>query len=119
MCFSTVSQERTVPVPVPGKRFRRFRFRVRFLQKRFRRFRFPVPVRFMFIPEKSWSKRKEAFGPQGAMMHSHTLSLTACAWRPLCEMPSFQGSRDGVGTPPRTGRWDAADFSADFVRIFA
>ena len=41
--------ERTVPVPVsvPGKRFRRFRFRVRFLRKRFRRFRFPVPVRFL------------------------------------------------------------------------
>ena len=41
--------ERTVPVPVsvPGKRFRRFRFRVRFLGKRFRRFRFPVPVRFL------------------------------------------------------------------------
>ena len=35
---------RTVPVSVPGKRFRRFRFRVRFLRKRFQRFRFPVPV---------------------------------------------------------------------------
>ena len=45
--------ERTVPVPVsvPGKRFRRFRFRVRFLQKRFRRFRFPLPVRFLGHPE--------------------------------------------------------------------
>ena len=44
--------ERTVPVPVsvPGKRFRRFRFRVRFLGKRFRRFRFPVPVRFLGHP---------------------------------------------------------------------
>ena len=42
----------TVPVPVsvPGKRFRRFRFRVRFLRKRFRRFRFPVPVRFLGHP---------------------------------------------------------------------
>ena len=41
--------ERTVPVPVsvPGKRFLRFRFRVRFLGKRFRRCRFPVPVRFL------------------------------------------------------------------------
>ena len=36
----------TVPVPVsvPEKRFRRFRFRVRFLEERFRRFRFLVPV---------------------------------------------------------------------------
>ena len=35
LCFSTVSQERTVPVPVsvPGKRFRRFRFRFRFREK--------------------------------------------------------------------------------------
>ena len=42
----------TVPVPVsvPGKRFRRFRFHVRFLRKRFRRFRFPVPVRFLGHP---------------------------------------------------------------------
>ena len=42
--------ERTVPVSVPGKRFRRFRFRVRFRRKRFRRFRFPVPVRFLGHP---------------------------------------------------------------------
>ena len=44
--------ERTVPVPVsvPGKRFRRFRFHVRFLGKRFRRFRFSVPVRFLGHP---------------------------------------------------------------------
>ena len=49
LCFSTVSQERTVPVPVsvPGRRFRRFRFRFRFRGKRFRQFRFPVPVRFL------------------------------------------------------------------------
>ena len=39
--------ERTVPVSVPGKRFR---FSVRFLRKRFRRFRFPVPVRFLGHP---------------------------------------------------------------------
>ena len=44
--------ERTVPVSVPGKRFRRFRFRVRFLGKQFRRFRFPVPVRFLGRPER-------------------------------------------------------------------
>ena len=49
-CFSTVWQERTVPVSVPGKRFRRFRFRFRFREKRFRRFRFPVPVRFLSHP---------------------------------------------------------------------
>ena len=44
--------ERTVPVPVSvrWKRFRRFRFRVRFLVKKFRRFRFPVPVRFQGHP---------------------------------------------------------------------
>ena len=44
--------ERTVgvPVSVPGKRFRRFRFRVRFLGKWFRRFRFPVPVRLLGHP---------------------------------------------------------------------
>ena len=41
--------QRTVPVPVsvPGKRLRRFQFRIRFLGKRSRRFRFPVPVRFL------------------------------------------------------------------------
>ena len=46
--------ERTVPVPVsvPGKRFRRFWFRVRFLRKRFRRFRFPVSVRFLRRPAR-------------------------------------------------------------------
>ena len=39
-----------VPVLVPGKRFRRFQFRIRFLGKRFRRFRFPVPVRILGHP---------------------------------------------------------------------
>ena len=45
--------KRTVPVPVSvsGKRFRRFWFRVRFLQKRFRQFQFPVPARFLGHPE--------------------------------------------------------------------
>ena len=52
-------------------------------------------------------------------MDAHTLSLSAWAWRLLCDMLSAQGSEDGVGTPPRTGRSDAADFSADFVQIFA
>ena len=55
----------------------------------------------IFIFEKSWSKRKQAFEPQGAMMDTHTLPLIACAWQLLCEMPSSQGSRDGVGTPPQ------------------
>ena len=49
--------EITVPVPrsVPGKRFRRFRFRVRFLRKRFRRFLFPVPV--LSGPQKGPAER--------------------------------------------------------------
>ena len=73
----------------------------------------------IFIFEKSWSKRKQAFGPQSAMMNTCTLCFIACAWRLLRDMPPAQGSGDGVGTPPGTGRWDAADFSADLVRIFA
>ena len=69
--------------------------------------------------EKSWSKRSQAFGPQGARMDTRMLSFTAsCAWRLLCDMPSAQGSGDGVGTPPGHC-WDAAYFSADFVRSFA
>ena len=36
----------------PEKRFRRFRFRLRFLEKRFRRFGFPVPVRFLGHPAR-------------------------------------------------------------------
>ena len=60
--------ERTVPVPVsvPGKRFWRFWFRVRFLGKRFRRFRFPVPVRFLGHPAVSTafrSGKEVCFGP--------------------------------------------------------
>ena len=31
-------------------------------------------------------------------MDTHTLSLTACTWRLLCDMPCAQGSGDGVGT---------------------
>ena len=52
-------------------------------------------------------------------MDTRVLTLTVCAWQLLCDTPSAQGSRDGVGTPPGTGRWDAADFPAHFVRIFA
>ena len=50
-------------------------------------------------------------------MDAHMLSLSAWAWPLLCDMLSVQGSRDGVGTPSERGCWDAADFSADFVRI--
>ena len=71
--------ERTVPVPVsvPGKRFRRFRFRVQFLGKRFRRFRFPVPVRFLGHPVKAgrsdvkFGGIRPPAGPQGASLDAH------------------------------------------------
>ena len=59
--------------------------------------------------EKSGSKRKQAVGLQGATMDAHTLSLSAGAWRPLCDVLSAQESGDGIGAP-RQGRWDAADF---------
>ena len=43
---------------------------------------------------------KQAFGPQGAMTDTHIISLIACGgWQLLCDMPSAQGSGDGVGTP--------------------
>ena len=41
-----------MPVSLLEKRFRRFRFRFRFLEKRFRRFQFPVPVRFLSHPAR-------------------------------------------------------------------
>ena len=47
------------------------------------------------------------------MMDAHTLSLLLAP-----DTSSAQGSADGEGIPPGTGRWDAADFSTDFVRIF-
>ena len=72
---------------------------------------------FLFL-KKSWSKRKQAFGPQGATMDTHMNSLSAWAWRLLCDMLSARDSRDGVGTPPGAGHGDAADFSVDLVRIF-
>ena len=43
-------------------------------------------------------------------MDAHAVSLSAWAWQLLCDMLSAQGSRDGVGTPPGTGRWDAQIF---------
>ena len=36
----------------------------------------------------------------------------------MYDMLSAQGRRDGVGTPPGTGCWNAADFSADFCVTF-
>ena len=58
------SAKRTVPVPasVPGKWFRRFRFRFWFREKRFRRFRFPVPVRFLSHPVRSQEGRAIPLG---------------------------------------------------------
>ena len=47
LCFTIVEARSAVPVSVPEKRFRRFRFQVQFLAKRFRRFRLPVPVGFL------------------------------------------------------------------------
>ena len=63
--FSTVQQERTVPVSVsvPGKRFRRFRFRFWFREKRFRRFRFPVPVRLLSLSHPAIFVRHQFSGP--------------------------------------------------------
>ena len=55
---------------VPGKRFRRFRFHVRFLGKRFRRFRFPVPVRFLGHPAilKQKNSKTGEKTPKGQMV---------------------------------------------------
>ena len=49
-CSNCFNRKDMVPVSVPEKRFRRFRFLIRFLEKRFRRFWFPVPVRFLCHP---------------------------------------------------------------------
>ena len=56
------------PISVPETRFRRFRFRLRFLVKRFRRFWFLVPVRFMGHPGKAENNRWRAYcyGPNCA-----------------------------------------------------
>ena len=47
----------------------------------------------VLICEKSWSKRKRAFGHQGAMMDAHTVPLIACAGRLLCDMPSAKARK--------------------------
>ena len=75
--------ERMVPVPVsvPGKRFRRFRFCVRFLGKRFRRFRFPVPVRFLGHPEDSgdFLARQEVLKDTELNRFAYALRRARCA----------------------------------------
>ena len=71
--------ERTVPVSVPGKRFRRFRFRVRFPRKRFRRFRFPVPVRFLGHPEINLEAILVAISLESAI--SNRCDLTSLRFR--------------------------------------
>ena len=77
-CFT----ERTVPVSVPGKWFRRFRFRVRVLRKRFRRFRFPVPVRFLGHPENPYQKSAAfcvcAVEPTKVLRHTSSCTPTDC-----------------------------------------
>ena len=78
--FQYSSAERTVPVSVPGKRFRRFRFRVRFLGKRFRRFRFPVLVRFLDHPvflltARSFLLTVEVFVGYGNLVWSFLLTV--------------------------------------------
>ena len=73
-----------------------------------------------FYFEKSWSKSKHAFRPKDATVDAHMLSLSAWAWRRLCDVLSARESRDGMGYPPPwQGYWETADFSADFLRIFA
>ena len=66
LCFSTVSQERTVPVPVSvrGKRFRRFRFRFRFREKTVP----TVPVSSSgSVPEPPWFYSGNAFQHSGQL----------------------------------------------------
>ena len=51
-------------------------------------------------------------------MDTHTLPLIACAWRLFCEMPSSQGSRDGVGTPPRDRPLGRRSFFSQILCVF-
>ena len=77
-----------------------------------------MDVSQFFLFENPWRKRKQAIGPEAAMMDAHMLSLSAWARRLLCDKLSVQHSGDGVGTPPGIGLGDAADvfctFGADF-----
>ena len=72
--------ERTVPVPVPGKQFRRFRFRVRFLGKRFRRFRFPVPVPGPPCIISGWSVTDVKRTLIARSVAKKSPELRACSW---------------------------------------
>ena len=93
LCFSIDYWKGTVPVPVsvPGKRFRRFRFRLRLREKRFRRFRFPVSVRFLSHPasvdgrrdckHRSLKSSREQIGETG-FENSATLHRTEEHCRP-------------------------------------
>ena len=74
-----------------------------------------------FYFEISWSKCM----PFGQKMPRWTLTCSpwvrrpgGIVWRAVCSS-SWQESGDGMGCPPQAGHWDAADFSADFLRIFA
>ena len=88
LCFSTVQERGTVPVPVlvPERRFRRFRFRFRFLDKRFRRFRFPV-VRFGYWATLKLQKGKNSLN----IKFSGTLFL------------GYQGPNVGISLTPTLG----------------
>ena len=68
-------QKWTVPIPVSvsEKRFRRFRFCFRFLEKRFWRFRFPVPVRFLGYPDNGNDWRKFRAVPRSYPLRSLVL----------------------------------------------
>ena len=73
----------------------------------------------ILVLEKSWSKCKHAFRFKDATMDAHMLSLSTLAWGRLCDVLSAQETGGGMGYPPEQGHWDAADFSAVFLRIFA
>ena len=57
----------------------------------------------IFIFKKSWSKSKHAFRPKDATVGAHMLSLSAWAWRRLCDVLPARESRDGMGYPPLAG----------------
>ena len=78
--YSLTAKDGSVPVSVPGKRFRRFRFRFRFREKRFRRFRFPVPVRFLSHPVWNNRKRKREEKTGKAKTSQQKQSHTAKSW---------------------------------------
>ena len=91
------------------KRFRRFRFRVRFLGKRFRRFRFPVPVRFLshitYSPPEYFRQYSDGMAhstpPHPLWQHSFLKSLRAQTGPdpPLRNGKSAQRVSFGAGYP--------------------